>query len=489
MIDKGRIDIDGIRAEDRLADGHKIRRPWTKIALVVLCTLLYVLASYVLIYAAERSTGANRRPSAGRVERVDSPSSMNPAQRLSGTVTADNQLFLPLLMGYKPPTAKLGVDFGFMTTFSDVVTLDYPMAKELGANWIRVWMPWAEIETSPDEYDWTTYDRIFDRLNEVGLVPLVVIYNAPVWAANESCGPVSDTEALQAFLRSAVTRYGESVAAWEFINEPDGGKPHEYGPAIGCWGHASQQYAQQLRIFYFVVRDLDPGAQVFFGGLAYDGWDHFVRDFFPQTLAAGAGPFFDGVSLHYYPINAAEFPDISYKIDEIKEIMAQHAVYDKPIWITETSMWVNENGSLASQQDYILRAFSRAFCSGADNVFWYAVRQEPGDPHLHRWLIDIDHQPDNAFDTYQFYAGLLSGARCSGRVQNVPDDVEAYRFDASTGPVYVLWSNAAAATVSLPAPNGAVVRDQDGTTLQTLPSEEGRVTLEAGARPVFLLVQ
>ena len=218
------------------------------------------------------------------------------------------QTFFPLVERYVPPKVKLGVDFGNIITWTDVASEDFPVAKAMGAEWVRVLLAWYQIETAPGLYDWGDYDPVFMGLEANELKALVTIYGAPEWAAEESCGPISDTVAFGRFIDILVPRYAGVTAAWEFINEPDGREPHHYGSVIGCWATDPLAYAVQLGDFYQRVKSLDPTTDVFYGGLAYDNWLYFERDFFTQTLALGAGNYFDGVSLHYYPINPLEFP-------------------------------------------------------------------------------------------------------------------------------------------------------------------------------------
>jgi hypothetical protein len=79
---------------------------------------------------------------------------------------------------------------------------DVPLVREMGASWVRVYLPWLNIEKSPGQYSWEPYDAVFDRLREVGLRPLFLVYGAPEWVAEENCGPVSDTLAFEGFLES-----------------------------------------------------------------------------------------------------------------------------------------------------------------------------------------------------------------------------------------------------------------------------------------------
>jgi len=403
--------------------------------------------------------------------------------------------FLPLIQKHGPPQAKLGVDFGFLPMTSDVLDYDFPLSKEMGANWARVFLGWLEIEQSPGEYDWDAYDPVLERFGELGFDTIVVIYGAPEWAAELSCGPISDTIALESFLEVLVPRYAEVVDAWEFINEPDGREPYHYGPMIGCWGLYPAEYARQLGIFHSKIRKLDPDALVFFGGLAYDNFYHFERGFFDQALQNGAGPFFDGVSLHHYPINPGIFPTMAHKVNEISDAMSRNGVYEKKIWLTETGMWINDvgyeplNGSVELQRDFIVREFTRGFGAGVDNIFWFDPREHPvPEGAVQRWLISANHEPINGYTTFQNLADKLEGMHCVGDYGDVPEEVEAYQFLGPARSLYILWSNAMTETVSIPATADAVLTSRDGDESSILPVQMGMVEFEVGEEPVFVVI-
>ena len=395
------------------------------------------------------------------------------------TVQSDHvyRIFLPSIQSYEPPGVKLGVQF-VHTTLPEVVEHSFPLLQDLGANWVRVFLSWPEIEPSPGQYNWDEFDVVFDRFRELGLEAMVVIYRTPDWATSEEgCGPISDTVALESFLDLAVPRYADVTDAWELFNEPD---------SKARWGLCPAEYTQQLSAFYTKIRSLDPNALLFLGGLAYDAWDRIERTFFERTLQNGAGPFFDGVSLHYYPINPVEFPTMAHKVNEIRDTMSRNGVYNKLVWVTETGMWVNSNGSLEAQRDFIVQEQSRGFGAGVDNIFWYAIRQIKEDPIKHRWLININHEPDNGYYTYQNFADKVEGLRCTGAYQNVPGDVEAYEFVGSGRSLYILWSHTVTNTVSIPASANAILTNRDGGGSVVLPIQTGEVTFEVGTQPIFV---
>lgn len=403
----------------------------------------------------------------------------------------DELLYLPAIFTPPvPPPAKLSVDFGSLIALPEVAEQALPVAAAMGAQWSRTELPWLRIETSPGVYDWEAYDRAITRTVQSGMKVLALIHSSPAWAAVEGCGPISDTVALTNFLTTTITRYGDVVDAWEFMNEPDGLAPRPaYGPTIGCWAPYPAQYAQQLQLFYTTVKTLDPTALVMFGSLAYDSWPYFDREFLANALAAGAGPYFDVIGVHFYPIHPEDFPTMAHKIREIRAILDKQRVWNKHIWVTETSMWTNAGASLEDQRTYIVREQTRGLCSGADNLFWFAVHQEGANPPLHRWLINLAHQADQGYSTYQYYAGQVTGMTCQGRMANLPADIEAYTFDGSGKKrLHILWSNAAPTVVALPAATTAIVRNREGGDPQTISAQNGQVSVAVGTTPIYVVI-
>jgi hypothetical protein len=406
-----------------------------------------------------------------------------------------HSVFLPLITSQNPPVVALGADFVFKLPGPDILEYDVPLAQVMGVEWVRVQLPWKDIEPVPGEYHWQAFDIVVARMTELGIQPLALVYGAPDWAAEESCGPISDTVAFQNFMDSVLMRYGVQIDAWEFTNEPDQMYPHQWGPVIGCWGLYPEEYAEQLQVFHERVKAADASDLVVFGGLAYDNWipGDIARDFFTQTLQYGAGQYFDVANLHYYPINSVEFPTMAHKIKEIREIMERNNVYGKRIWVTETGEWVNDvgipgyEGSIEKQRNFIAKEFSRGFASGADNVFWLDVVEHPLlDTQAHRWLISSDHQPINGYTTYQTFAQQVEGLYSRGAYSKVPAGIEAYMFSKGGRSVYVLWSNTVTQTVNLPAVSTAMLTSRDGDFVTELPIEAGMATFDVGVIPVFI---
>jgi unsaturated chondroitin disaccharide hydrolase len=399
-------------------------------------------------------------------------------------------LAFPLVYAYRPPVAQFGVDFSHWMTVPQIIAYDMPVARQMGATWARVYLSWALVEPTPGEARWELFDPVFEQLRRVGFNGLAVIYGWPAWATTVSCGPIAEEHlpAFQAFLRAAWRRYGDVVKAWEFTNEPDNRAPTHMSPLIGCWSPYAYQYARQLELFARTLKALDPRAVIVFGGLAHDNWAAFDRNFLEATLAEGAGPWFDVVSLHYYPINGVEFPTMGHKVRRIKEILARYGLERKPIWITETAMWTNTWGGVEAQRDFIVRQFTRGLAAGVEQIYWFHVQQNPYfDESIHRWLITRLHQPDQAYSTFQYYARMLQGMSFAGLPEGLPEGVEGYRFRREGRTLYVLWANDGQEhTVLLPAEGEAHVSDRDGETGQIVAPQDGRLALTVGPKAVFV---
>ena len=123
----------------------------------------------------------------------------------------------------------------------------------------------------------------------------------------------------------------------------------------------------------------------------------------------------------------------------------------------------------------------------ADNAYLMSTGSGSVDrPYPCEWLISIDHQPDHGYYTFQNLVHQLEGVQCVERYQGVPDDVEAYHFEATGRTLYVIWSNTFTYEVTLPASAEAILTDRDGNSLGVIPAQNGYVTFEVGPTAVFV---
>ena len=179
---------------------------------------------------------------------------------------------------------------------------------------------------------------------------------------------------------------------------------------------------------------------------------------------------------------------MAHKVNEIRDTMSRNGVYWKKIWITETGQWVNFGRSVELQRDFIARELTRGFGAGVDNIFWFDPREHSiwWEGTAERWLISVNHEPINGYSTFQHLAKKLEGMHCLGDYEDVPEEIEAYKFVGPERSLYILWSNAITTTVRIPSTADAVLTNRDGDESVVVPLEMGMVEFEVGVKPVFV---
>lgn len=218
--------------------------------------------------------------------------------------------------------------------------------QAIGVNNIRVFVPWALVEQSPDAYDWTLVDRVMTAATARNMGVLAEVNATPTWAGPNPGTPGfpfgSDTPNIPAFtdfLQDFVDRYKTTVSAYEIWNEPN------FVPFSNPIDPVA--YAYLLAAAYPIIKDPvngDPTASVVAGAVGATQDGPFTMNpvsFVQQMLAAGAGNSFDALSFHPYndqipfsgscPTCPANILTPREQLDAIKTLIGT----DKTIWISE----------------------------------------------------------------------------------------------------------------------------------------------------------
>lgn len=98
---------------------------------------------------------------------------------------------------------------------------DVARAAGTGATAIRYGLPWYRVNPAPGRFDWSWTDAVIDELLSVGLEPIVDLmhYGCPTWLEGEFSHP--DYPAIVAeYAAEAGWRYGDRVSQWTPMNEP-----------------------------------------------------------------------------------------------------------------------------------------------------------------------------------------------------------------------------------------------------------------------------
>ncbi len=122
-------------------------------------------------------------------------------------------------------------------------------------------------------------------------------------------------------VRQAVTKMKGRVKYWEIMNEPN-------------FSMSPQAYAKLVAELTPIIKKIDPAAKV----MGPDtcgvnlGWNE-------QTFQAGAGQYFDIISIHDYEANeSVDHFHWIWKIGQLRQIMKRYGLGDKPIWQTERAI-------------------------------------------------------------------------------------------------------------------------------------------------------
>ena len=217
-------------------------------------------------------------------------------------------------------------------------------AGELGADWVRMWALWQDMEPAPGDYNQHLISVMNGRIAALqarGVKVLVVVHRAPAWAS--SGGTPSNPAAFGRFMGQVAQRV-PGADAWELWNEPDSAQ---------FWGGAPDPaaYAAHLRAAYPAIKAVQPSDIVVTGGMVGNN-----MDFLAGLYANGAQGSFDAVGVHTDTACLTSGPDAYYRDErgrvgrytfsayrEVHAVMTDHGDGAKPVWMTELG-WNTQRG-------------------------------------------------------------------------------------------------------------------------------------------------
>ncbi|MFP4436441.1 MAG: O-antigen ligase family protein [Chloroflexaceae bacterium] len=266
-----------------------------------------------------------------------------------------------------------------------VVTRTLQLAHDLGVRYVRMQIPWEDIEihgrgdfTDRRNVDsigevsaWAKYDRIVALAHELDLELVMRVDRAPMWAGEffknlpafqeglqidpTSTGPPDDFVDFQNFMYTLAERYRGKVRFFQIWNEPN---------LLNEWNWQTpnpRDFVTLQCLGYYAVNDANPEAVVLFPSLApTDGLDKRAPltdlEFLDQFYRDGGGDCFDIMSAQAYGLGQP--PDehryvrlrtpgdwvwsrpIDTRVDVsrvvlLREVMERHGDADKAIWIGE----------------------------------------------------------------------------------------------------------------------------------------------------------
>ncbi len=361
----------------------------------------------------------------------------------------------PALFGFdnspvSPQTAKadtipppIGVsDSGGLLWASDT-ELDTTLStlESAGIKSIRLSIPWANVEYTQSQLNWSPVDRVIDAAKAKKMSILGIIAYTPPWATAPVNQPINTRPASPAlfgqFAGKAAARYKGKIDAYEIWNEPNGAM--FYGPTPDANG-----YTQLLKAAYPAIKAADSSVTVLGGALGAveeaPGMQNPVT-FTNQMYAAGAAGYFDAFSYHPYQYSL-KFADGVYvdhsparQVKDIRAAMVANGDGNKKIWASEIGV-PTAYASEAAQSEIITSFITKwRELPYAGPIYLYQLRdQQTGssDPEMTFGLLRSDWSPKPVMlDVVLLLNANLPRTAEYNRFQSIPSE-----FGQAVTPVF-----------------------------------------------------
>lgn len=464
--------------------------------------------------------------------------------------TLDYSVFMPYVVDFSPYPSSLAVE-----TLRDLGKDRQLTARlvELNTGVVRLSerISWRKLQPNEgDPINWSLladFENELRLLKELGVRPVVVLNDSPYWATVKptSCAAVRADKfaAYASFIQQMVAHFKSeefNVHDWELGNEPDVDPDLPNFPidsVYGCWGdiddkyYGGKHYGKMLKFVTPYIRQEDPRAKIWFGGLVLstpETTDPTLGKpelFLKGVLEEGAENYFDILGFHghtkYYGmmIDAEAFLSgpwnvwgggIVGKIKYLRDMLAAYGV-QKPLVINEIGVGCDTdqydfcNPPIPRFYDYqadmLLRIALRVINQDVDGFTWYTLE---GPGWRYQGLLDAGYNPQKAFVVYRELNRQIPDADYIGAVDYVPVGyiippdgklpIEAYAFRKNGyKELHILWAKDNLTwKVLIPQEKFVNARMRVGDRIVTIDPGApvgGNYELSVGFTPIFLTVE
>jgi hypothetical protein len=309
----------------------------------------------------------------------------------------------------------------------------WPVAK-FGS--IRLWdttTGWADINTSPGIYNWTTFDSWLSTAQAHGMASVLYTFGkTPRWASSNPnnstcdygpglCGTPDDLNAdgtgtdqhWKDFVRAIATHAAGRVKYWEMWNEPN---------ITTRWTGTMAQLVRMSADARSIILSVDPSAVLLTPAPA-NGLTG-TATWMGQYFAAGGGQYADVIAFHGYVQHAGAHPvpeDVVTLINNLTTVMKTYGQSSKAIWNTEGS-WgrtsVTGFTNLDQQSSFLVRYIVLQLSKGVSRFYWYQWNNTNTSGVL--WVPTPSISPGTVLkpgiayeQAYKWLAGATMSTRCS----------------------------------------------------------------------------
>lgn len=251
----------------------------------------------------------------------------------------------------------------------------------------RLWdayTAWPNLEPQKGTWEFAALDKYVATAEQNHVEIFLPLGLSPGWASSRpgeksgyapgNAAPPADLNDWKNYVRTVATHYQGHIHAYEIWNEPN--LKNFYTGSI-------PELVQLACTAYQTLKQVDPPVMVIsppFTGAS-------GLNLFDQYLKAGGTKCADAIGYHLY-VNPAPPEEMVPLIEQVKQIMRNDGVGNKPLWNTESG-WAIQNtqsevkpapgngfNSVVLSEDlaaaYVARAYILAWASGVSRFYWYA---------------------------------------------------------------------------------------------------------------------
>ncbi len=233
----------------------------------------------------------------------------------------------------------------------------------------RLWdaqVQWSMLEVAQDQWDFKKLDHYLELAKQNNVNICYVLGQTPTWASSRpdysssygwgAAFPPTDIEDWRDYVRTIATRYKGQISCYEIWNEPN---------LTAYYAGTPQELVELAREAYPILKEIDPEIILVGPGVVREVGIPWLDDYFE----AGGGSFLDVVAMHSY----ANPPEtiLSVIVDDVKDLMLQYSIKDKPLWLTEQG---GGSGKVFADDGvaYVARSHFINWDAGIRSYYWYA---------------------------------------------------------------------------------------------------------------------
>jgi hypothetical protein len=386
--------------------------------------------------------------------------------------------------------AAIPDSIGLVIHFLNPKPGEMEMLAASGARWVRIDLAWDEIEKSPSQYDFSTYDRLVTTLESYKISPYIIFdYTNKLYDNGMSPYTEEGRRAFAQYASACVERYRGRGIIWEMYNEPN-----------------SRFWRPKPNVHDYILLALEVGEaiRIVAPGEVYIGPATALIDpgFLEACFKAGLLNYWSAVSVHPYrqrdPESAAE------GFRKLRELIATYATKGKEVPIVAgewgySSTWNWKGMDEARQGKLLAREFLSNLASGVPLTIWYDWHDDtadPQDPESHFGIVHFPFEPDShpvyrpkpAYLALKTLTRVLNGYQFSMRLPVGSPEDYVLLFTKKRDTRIAAWTTSSAEQkVVIPVGGGRFsITDHLGKSLMPARAYKGKLGITLTDAPLYL---